>query len=163
MVMKKRFLENSEKTNVDMPLVAVLWKSLLQPINLIIIIAPGFGQSIFLVTSFLKSSASTWHKIWREIPEKRGPSSHAKYLKVKEYKPMFFDLGWVFVFFLFFFFEFEQDFGKMFSLYFLLKQSQWKITLTAWQSQIKKKEKGNITSNAAYVFTTGETFSISCM
>ena len=93
--MKKWFLENSEKTNVDMPLVAVLWKSLLQPVNLIIIIAPGFGQSIFLVTSFLKSSSSTWNKIWREIPEKRGPSSHAKYLKVKEYKPMFFDLGWV--------------------------------------------------------------------
>ena len=96
MVMKKWFLENSEKTNVDMPLIAVLWKSLLQPVNLIIIIARGFGQSIFLVTSFLKSSSSTWNKIWREIPEKRGPSSHAKYLKVKEYKPMFFDLGWVF-------------------------------------------------------------------
>ena len=94
--MKKWFLENSEKANVDMPLVAVLWKSLLQPVNLIIIIARGFGQSIFLVTSFLKSSSSTWNKIWREIPEKRGPSYHAKYLKVKEYKPMFFYLGWVF-------------------------------------------------------------------
>ena len=44
------------------------------PVNLIIIIARRFGQSIFLVTSFLKLLASTWNKIWRETPENRGPS-----------------------------------------------------------------------------------------
>ena len=75
------------------------------PVNLIIIIARRFRQSIFLVTSFLKPLASAWNKIWRETPENRGPSAHAKYLKVKEYKAMFFYLGCFFFLFVCFFFR----------------------------------------------------------
>ena len=79
---KNNVWKMSDKTNVDLPFVAVLWKLLFQSsINLNFLIPWGFSESSFLFISFSLETFSK-NKWTRDRPEKMGLSFHAKYLKM---------------------------------------------------------------------------------